>query len=133
MLINLSNHPLAEWGEQQKTVAEQEFGPIVDLRFPNVEPEASLNEIVKEAKKYAQKCCDILGKRTKANNPSDRQDAIHVMGEMTFVFQFVRKMSEMGILCMASTTKRTVERKPDGKEIKSFQFVRFRPYTSELY
>lgn len=38
MLLNLSNHPSSLWCDEQKKAAETLFGEIVDLPFPQVDP-----------------------------------------------------------------------------------------------
>lgn len=55
-------------------------------------------------------------------------NAIHVMGEMTFVYQFVKQASAVGLRCVASTTERIAVDKPDGTKVSEFRFVRFREY-----
>jgi hypothetical protein len=56
-----------------------------------------------------------------------KPDAVHIMGEMTFTFALVNLLKEVGIKCIASTTKRNVE-EIDGKHVSTFQFVQFREY-----
>lgn len=133
MLINLSNHPLASWSEKQKQAAEQQFGQIIDLSFPSVPTEADLAQVMQLVGEYVQKCNDIINKSAETDSMKPSKDAIHVMGEMTFVYQFVQKMSELGVLCVASTTRRIAIDNPDGSKLSNFEFVRFRPYTMELF
>lgn len=38
MLLNLSNHPSSLWCDEQIKAAETLFGEIVDLPFPQVDP-----------------------------------------------------------------------------------------------
>ena len=40
MLINFTNHPAARWSEAQRMAARQ-YGAVVDLPFPEVDPAAS--------------------------------------------------------------------------------------------
>ena len=40
MLINLSNHPVANWESAQIKEAESSFISIFDLNFPNIPPDA---------------------------------------------------------------------------------------------
>lgn len=135
MLINLSNHPLSSWSKVQKQRAEQEFGEIIDLPFPDIPTKLDLEEVTKIVDDYVSKCIQMIDEH-KTKYKSERKstlDAIHIMGEMTFVFQFVQKMSEHGIMCVASTTKRTVQKERDGIKTSKFIFDRFRPYTRELF
>ena len=129
MLINLSNHPLKTWSDQQKQEAEQQFGRIVDLQFPAIAPESDLDEINKIAEEYV----DICLKQIAQEKQTSQQKAIHVMGEMTFVYQFVKMMSELGVVCVASTTRRIVVTEEQNEKTSKFEFVRFRPYSLEFF
>ena len=53
---------------------------------------------------------------------------VHVMGEMTFTYNLVTALKEVGIVCLASTTERLVKMMPDGKKVSEFKFVQFREY-----
>lgn len=50
------------------------------------------------------------------------------MGEMTFVYQFVKRMSALGVLCVAATTERLVEETNHGEKYAQFRFIKFRTY-----
>ena len=70
------------------------------------------------------------------NQPSadtGSKQAVHVMGEMTFVYQFVHLMTEQGVLCVASTTKRIVTNQANNTKTAKFEFIQFREYTQELF
>lgn len=121
MLLNLSNHPLSKWSREQRAAAEQQFGAIEDVPFPQLDPAASLNDIQVIVDDYVNKCLRRLEHETPPN-------AIHLMGEFTFTYLFVKEMQKRGILCVASTTKRLVTDNPDGSKTTIFQFVQFRPY-----
>ena len=129
MLINLSNHPLATWSDRQRQEAERQFGRVVDLPFPDIAPDTEVEAIVQLATKYVAMCLEQLeqeGRQAKGH-------AVHVMGEMTFVHQFVRLMSEQGVLCVASTTQRIVVSEGSDEKTSRFEFVQFRPYAVELF
>lgn len=128
MLINLTNHPLSKWSEEQKQVAIEEYGYIEDLPFPQIAPEADETEIADLAKEFTAKCKIQF---EQANIPVSKQaynEAVHIMGEMTFTYQMVKLLSAQNIKCIASTTKREAIEKPDGTKISVFQFVKFRTY-----
>ena len=133
MLINLSNHSLSSWSDKQKIVAQQQFGQIVDLAFPSIQPEAGLKQVKSLATAYVQKCLEMLGDKATDEHARPIQQAVHIMGEMTFVYQFIRQISEYGILCVASTSNRIVETEENGRKISRFEFVRFRAFTNELF
>ena len=44
MFINFSNHASTRWGVPQKQAAKK-YGEIVDVQFPNVNPEATSEEV----------------------------------------------------------------------------------------
>ncbi len=125
MLINLTHHPAANWSEEQ-TRAAVPYGEIVDLAFPQIAPEAEIDEIARLARQYVERCAERLGRSR------EPQNAVHVMGEMTFVYQFVRQAGERGILCLASTTRRVVDWDDAGNKISRFEFVRFRAYETRI-
>lgn len=115
MLLNLSNHPSTLWQAAQKEAAKG-YGEISDMPFPKIAPEATATEIQSLAQEYADKIMNLQPK------------AVHVMGEMTFTFTLVHRLLKANILCIASTTNRTVTEK-NGEKVSVFQFVHFRPYT----
>lgn len=123
MLINLSNHRLEHWSITQLESAKENYGSIFDLEFPHLDPADNLPKIEIQVEEYANQCEKILN-----DAKSKFEDAIHIMGEMTFVYQFVKKMTAKGILCVASTTERKVEERKNDVKISTFNFIQFRPY-----
>lgn len=117
MFINLTNHPSANWSEEQLNVARQ-YGEIVDLSFPIIEPTFTKEDVLHFVKVYTEMIKGIREKQTVA----------HVMGEMTFTHNLVNALKELGITCLASTTERNTIMTPDGKKISEFKFVQFREY-----
>lgn len=129
MLINLSNHPLANWSEEQKKAAEAKFGEVTDLPFPAVNPEATIEEVIKLTEKYRDKCMEIF---TNANkDPQAPENTVHIMGEMTFTYTFVKHCRHKGINAVASTTERKVVENENGIKTSVFTFKQFRGYFSE--
>ena len=118
MLINVSNHPSARWGEAQRQCAADEYGQVCDLPFPHIDPHWGLDEIEQQAEQY-------LGEILRAEPFAG---AVHLMGEMVFCYVLARKLEEAGIPCVASTTVREVIDYGDGRKEAQFRFVRFRPY-----
>lgn len=115
MLLNLSNHPSANWPPGQWNTAIEQFGSVQDLPFPQINPNANADEIEQLAEEYETK--------VRLLNPS----AIHIMGEMTFTYKLVNRLKAIGISCIASTTERTTEEE-NGTKTSVFKFVRFRSY-----
>ena len=121
MLINLSNHPVKNWSEKQITAAKEEYGEIMDLPFPLINPNASEDDIEKIAQKYFNICINEFSHFPNRNN------AVHIMGELTFTFTLVNRLLTNNIICVASTTERNAV-ELNGKKIAEFKFVRFRKY-----
>lgn len=122
MLINLSNHPSSEWSENQKQTAISLYHSIIDISFPQINPEGDEIYINNLADEFLQKILTI-----KNNNPHEAL-IVHLMGELTFCFALLKKLQQHNIPCVASTTKRIVEITPDNKKISKFEFVKFRHY-----
>ena len=122
MLLNLSNHEAARWSAAQKQTVAERFDDVRDLPFPPIAPNADLASVTALAQKYVAQCQDLL----KAADPA--RSAIHIMGEMTFVYQFVQQATAAGLRCVASTTERLAVDHPDGTKTSEFRFVRFRDY-----
>jgi hypothetical protein len=113
MLLNLSNHPSANWAEEQLAAAG---GTVIDLAFPQVAPDGDEAYIESLANEYLDEILKM-----------DNVEAVHIMGEMNFTYSLVNKLKAHNIKCVASTTKReTVEE--NGVKISKFKFVKFRNY-----
>jgi hypothetical protein len=115
MLINFSNHPSSQWPDNQKQAAKDNFGEVIDIPFPNIDPRASCAAL------------EALAERFINDLTSHENDTIHIMGELTFTYIIVNKMRLLGRFCVASTTERKVEMDGDIKKVK-FEFVAFRAY-----
>jgi len=121
MLINLSNHPSANWSQSQ--LAETvKYGQVFDLPFPAINPDAETNEVMQLAENFEAKVRQLLTDKTNELN------AVHIMGELTFCFALVARLQNAGITCIASTTSRITTDLPDGSKASRFDFVRFREY-----
>jgi len=123
MLINLSNHPSANWSTGQLAEAAN-YLQVIDLPFPAINPEADSKEIMRLAKNYDVKVRQLLTGKTSELN------AVHIMGELTFCFALVARLQSTGITCIVSTTKRETIDNMDGSKTAKFEFVRFREYPS---
>ena len=122
MLINLSNHPSPNWPEIQLQAAIQ-YGKIIDLPFPEVNPAGDEEYIQTLCEEYLQKI-DVIC-RDKACPVSTL--TVHIMGEMTFSFAMVNALQKRGITCVASTTER-IASEENGVKKSEFRFVQFRKY-----
>lgn len=45
MLLNLSNHPSPSWDNYQLQTALWQFGEVIDIAFPNINPNNTEEEI----------------------------------------------------------------------------------------
>jgi CRISPR-associated protein Csx16 len=122
LLVNLSNHPSACWSEAQKEAALQLATEIWDLPFPAVLPEVDAEEI--------NALADAVVTRLVTEAPG----ATHAMvqGEFTLAHALVRKLQQIGIVCIAATTRREVVEQPGGAKTTRFNFVRFREYSRAM-
>ena len=118
IFINLSNHPSDKWTAEQLAAAQQ-YGTVTDLPFPAINPGAGKEEI----KRLAEETFDRI-----KENVAGKTATVHLMGEMTFTYALVRRLKDVGVRCVASTTDREVVDNGDGTRTTKFRFVRFRDY-----
>jgi len=119
IFINFSNHPSTGWGKEQITEASK-YGEIIDISFPDVDPELDSEDISRLACKYAEKILEY------------KPAAVMCQGEMTLCFKVVEILKSKGILVLAACSAREAssETLEDGSVVKThkFRFVRFRSY-----
>jgi hypothetical protein len=115
MLLNLTNHPSTRWSEKQLAIAEEAYGSVHDLPFPNIPSGMDGEEVDALAEDYYQRV--VAAEVT----------AVHLQGEMAFTYALVWRLRAHNIPVVASTSERLVEER-DGKKIIQFNFVRFRAY-----
>lgn len=118
LLINLSNHPSADWGARQREAAEM-YGEIEDMDFPAIPPEAGEREITDLAEEYVSRI---------EERAETRDVTVHIMGEMTFCYAVITRLQPLGIPCIASTTRRQITEAADGVKEVHFDFETFRKY-----
>ena len=119
MFINHTNHLSQYWSHAQLTAA-CEYGDILDLPFPSVDPQASSSEVLELAQEYAG--------RIIALHPS----AVLCQGEFVYSHALVERLLAAGITVLAATSERVVEEfYHNGINEKriDFQFVQFREYS----
>lgn len=119
MIVNFTNHPCADWSDEQLAAAGH-WGNIVDLSFPNVPAESDENDISVLADTY---CFKI-----RALDP----DAVLVQGEMSLTFAVTERLRQSGIIVLCAASERVCETETanDGTVVRRsiFRFVRFRKY-----
>jgi hypothetical protein len=123
MFINFSNHRLEKWNSEQLAEAKR-FGEIVDLPFPNVNPNGDENYISSLADEYVYKIVSFM------QDPA--KDVVHIMGEFNLIYAVITKLKAQGIKCVAATSERNAEENvlENGgvKKEGVFKFCRFREY-----
>lgn len=120
LLLNLSNHPYDAWDDAQKQAA-QVYGECRDMEFPQVDPTVDTDQIIQMADKYVDEIAEM----------SRQYDVtVHVMGEMTFTYRVVTRLTALGICCICSTSRRDTYINDKGDKVVSFHFRRFRDYTA---
>lgn len=122
MLINLSNHPSSTWPENQTKIAREKYMTVSDIPFPQIDPEADEVKIIVLAQDYLNRCKTMLSKADGETN------AIHIMGEHTFVYAIVRILQQQNFICIASTTHRLASIDEKGNKTSRFEFCQFRKY-----
>ncbi len=119
VFINLTSRASQTWLNDQLKAA-QEYGDIIDLPFPNIDPDMEPEEVVAMAEKYT------------AQIMTYDVSAVLVQGEMTFTFAVVSGLKRKGIKTVAACSRReSVEtRNEDGSVTKNsvFRFWQFREY-----
>lgn len=115
LLINVSNHPVSNWSDEQK----KGWDKIIDIPFPNVPPQADTNELVDLKEKIFNKVLEI-------KNEYNVELFVMLQGEFTLCYMLYGSicMNTYAILAIP-TTERVVEEK-DGKKISTFKFVKWR-------
>lgn len=119
ILLNFTNHPLPTWTAEQLKAAEQ-YGKIVDYKFPLVDPSADEQKIMEMAERYVAEFITAYGP---AGNLT-----VHISGDPTFCFACVSLLKSAGVCCIASCTYRDSIVLPDGTKISKYKFIRFRKY-----
>ncbi len=117
IFINLSNHPSADWPDAQKEAAIAMAPNLQDVTFPDVDPAATGESIMKLAKTITKEL------------PEHATYAM-VMGEHSLIVPLVLGLKSRGIRCYAATTQRDVK-EVDGIKQSRYEFVAFREYMAE--
>ena len=119
VFINCSNHPSKPWCAEQKKAAE-EYGRIVDIRFPEVDPGWTNAQVNAEAER-------ICGEIDQYNTA-----AVMCQGEFTLTYAIISRLKEKGITVLAACSRRRTEEeiKADGSTQKDsiYSFEGFREF-----
>lgn len=119
VFINCSNHPSEPWCAEQKKAAE-EYGRIVDIRFPEVDPGWTNAQVNAEA----ERICGEINQYNAA--------AVMCQGEFTLTYAIISRLKEKGITVLAACSRRRTEEeiKADGSTRKDsiYSFEGFREF-----
>ena len=117
--VNFSNHSSDKWNPKQIEAASK-WGSIIDLPFPEVSADASVEDIRLLACDYTDQICSL------------QPNAVMCQGEFTLTFAIVTMLKSRGITVVSACSSRnTVEAvSVDGTSQKTsiFEFVKFREY-----
>lgn len=117
VIVNLSNHPQAEWpAEMTRDVRARLGADVRDLAFPTV-PATAL----------AATDLEPLVNATMALLPGETTHAI-VMGEHVLSAMLVAALQRSGVACFAPATTRAAETLDDGRVARSFSYAGLREY-----
>ena len=117
MFLNLSNHPLEKWSHEQLLAARELGGGEIDtIKFPNVPPAASTDEVAEIAKSLTAM---IVGDYSEAG-------VAMVQGEFSLTWEMTRRLLALGWTVVVATSDRKVVDNPDGTKTVNFEFVQFR-------
>ena len=118
MYNNFSNHQSNAWGEAQLNAA-MEYGEVMDVPFPAVNPYADKGEIHKVCEEYVAQIMNL--------NPS----CVLCQGEFCVAYGVISALKKLGVKVVAACSDRkSVDRKVGDKveKISTFTFVQFREY-----
>jgi hypothetical protein len=122
MFINYTNHPSASWGEKQTNEAKK-YGEIVDMPFPNISPQMTVQELTKLAKTESDKVVAAV--------ESEKDSAVLCQGESVFTYMLVNSLLSKKLLSAVSERKVVEIVDGDVMQKKSeFFFEGFREYTN---
>lgn len=118
VFINHTNHTLAHWSEEQKKAALQ-WGPIVEIPFPAIDPSLTSEEVRTKAEEMGEKLLSL--------HPA----AVLCQGEFTYTWHMVQFLKNHGIPALAACSRRVTREWTDeeGSHKEAlFRFVQFRSY-----
>jgi hypothetical protein len=115
VFLNLSNHPSATWGEEQRRGPLALAERLVDHPFPVVPPAADGAELAR------------LVQATLAGLP-ERLVGAMVQGEYVVSALLVQALQARAVPCFVATTERSVQVGPDGAVSRRFGFVAWRAW-----
>lgn len=120
MLLNVSNHPHAQWSEAQLAAAHEQFGSVQDLPFPIVPPDATRDQVLQIASSLVSAIRKV--------DSEHGQVSVLIAGEQGVLYHTVRLLHSIGFACFAATSERKVVQKSATEKSIEFSFVQFRSF-----
>lgn len=127
MLINLSNHPIEKWSQEQINAAIAQFGELKDFKdvdnktFPNIPPEWNSTQVALKAQEVFTEIINQNLQMAKEN-----QLSILLAGELSFVIYFNTICKSNDVPVYVATSNRNTKDNPDGTKSVHFMFNQFR-------
>lgn len=119
VFINLTNHPSSKWSEKQLAAAK-EYGEVIDIPFPVIDPYADSAEIDRAVDEY-------FSKITKYDSPT-----VLIQGEFIFTYRMISRLKENGIKTVAGCSIRQSSEVIDADGVTNkkvrFDFIAFKEY-----
>lgn len=117
--INLSNHPSSRWTAHQLDCA-QEYGRVIDLPFPPIDPYCSSGEIDEIVDQYYQRIMTY------------RKPVVMLQGEYVFTYRLTCRLKAADIKVLAGCSERRTIEYTDNEGMTArrseFEFVMFKEY-----
>ena len=79
LFINLSNHPSNKWSEDQINAVKEKWNKLINVTFPDIDPEATSTDINNLCEEYINKILSII----EFKECTIENTTVHIMGEMT--------------------------------------------------
>lgn len=131
--LNISNHPSDKWGDKQLSTALELAEEIINLPFPNINPEwdtvryshvLNLEQLIKG---YYKKSTEKSFKNFSLYH-DNQNTVVMIMGEMCYTHYLVNLLQKEGYTVICSTTERNTVENEDGTKTVKFEFCKFRTY-----
>lgn len=114
VFVNFTNHPSDKW-EKCQLQAALEYGEIVDVPFPNVDPAGDELYIRVLAQESVEKIMNY------------EPEVVLCQGEFCLVYQVAARLMHRGVIVLAACSERIVKEKANKKETV-FVFRQFRQF-----
>jgi len=129
MLINLSNLASKDWDKKQMKIANVLYYKVIDVPIPIIKPNASIEQVIELAQTYKLKCMEIFD--NEKENYLEKHNAVHISGELSFVYNLVFLLHQEFIRTVVSTGEYFDNEDDNVVGKASFLFNQFRSFHIE--